>query len=62
MFNSDTTNYEPDQKWEQPFRELLSEIYWPGYAENLARENPTAYQREYYYFISLYDYEPKPII
>ena len=55
------TNIEPDkllelsQKWEIPFRDLLDEIYWPGYAERLASENPEAYQMEYDYFIQLYD-------
>lgn len=59
------TNTEPDQllelsmKWEVPFRELLDQIYWSGYAEQLIEENPDAYQSEYFYFISLYD-EPPP--
>ncbi len=53
---------EPTQKWEQPFKELLDEIYWPGYAENLVMENPETYKSEYSNFIQLYDYEPKPLI
>ena len=59
------TNTEPDQllelsqKWEIPFRDLLDQIYWPGYADQLIEENPDAYHTEYFYFISLYD-EPPP--
>ena len=47
------------QKWEVPFRELLDQIYWVGYSEQLAKENLQAYQTQYFYFISLYD-EPPP--
>jgi len=47
------------QKWEAAFRELLDQIYWVGYSEQLAKENLEAYQTEYFYFISLYD-EPPP--
>ncbi len=46
---------EPSQKWEQPFRQLMDEIYYPGYASTLAEENPEAYNREYFYFMELYD-------
>ncbi len=46
-------------KWENAFQDLLNEIYFEGYAQQLLVENPTAYQSEYYYFISLYD-EPPP--
>jgi len=55
------TNTEPDQllelsqKWEIPFRQLLDEIYYEGYSEQLAREDIESYNREYYYFIELYD-------
>ena len=49
---------EPTQKWEEPFRDMLDEIYWPGYAENLAKENPKAYNIEYYNFMALYSYAP----
>jgi len=44
-----------NQKWEGPFRDLLDEIYWSGYAETLAEENPEAYSLEYFYFMELYD-------
>ena len=60
------TNTEPDQllellmKWEIPFRDLLDQIYWPGYSQQLLEENLEAYQLEYYYFISLYDEPPPP--
>ncbi len=43
------------QKWEQPFRELMDEIYYPGYAQQLIIDDPEDYQREYFYFIQLYD-------
>ncbi len=43
------------QKWEQPFRDLLDEIWWPGYADDLLQNNPQEYSREYWYFIQLYD-------
>ena len=42
------------QKWEQPFQQMMDEIYWSGYAEKLAAENPTAYQTEYFYFLAMY--------
>ena len=57
----------PDQllelsmKWDIPFRELLDQIYWSGYAEWLLKENLEGYQTEYYYFIALYD-EPPPTL
>ena len=43
------------QKWEQPFRDLMDEIYWPGYTQQLISDYPEAYAREYYYFMKLYD-------
>ena len=43
------------QKWELPFRDLLDEIYFPGYAEQILEENPEYYQSEYEAFIRLYD-------
>ena len=46
---------EPEQKWVEPFADLLDEIYFPGYAKSLAEENPEAYNREYWYFMALYD-------
>lgn len=49
---------ESNQKWEEPFKDLLDEIYWSGYAETLAEENPEAYSLEYYYFMALYDDAP----
>ena len=56
----------PDQemklklKWEASFRDLLGDIFWPEYAQWLLENDPDAYQREYFYFISLYD-EPPPL-
>jgi len=42
-------------KWELPFRQLLNEIYWDNYAEDLMENDPEAYAREYWYFIRIYD-------
>jgi len=53
------TKLETAQKWEEPFKNLLDEIWYPGYSQQLAEEKPEEYQTEYYYFISLYD-EPLP--
>lgn len=43
------------QKWESPFRDLLDDIYWPGYSKQLIEDDPEKYQREYFYFMQLYD-------
>ncbi len=43
------------QKWELPFRDLLDEIYYPGYAEQIIQDDPEAYQSEYEAFMRLYD-------
>ena len=45
---------ESSQKWEQPFQELLDEIYWPGYAQDLCVKNSKEYSREFFYFRQLY--------
>lgn len=42
------------QKWLQPFRDLLDEIYFPDYAEYLAEENPEEFNRQYFYFLAQY--------
>lgn len=47
--------YFPLQKWEEAFRDLLDEIFFPGYSQRLFEEKPEAYQREYYYFIRIFD-------
>jgi hypothetical protein len=43
------------QRWEQPFRQLLEEIYYPGFVDQIIQENPEYYQSEYDAFIRLYD-------
>lgn len=54
-------NPEPDKtleasmKWEEAFKSLLDEIYYPGYSQSLIEENPSQYQLEYNSFINLYD-------
>jgi hypothetical protein len=45
--NAMTANYEV-------FIEFLNDIYWEGYAEQLARENPTALQAEHAAFFNNY--------
>lgn len=58
---------EPDQqmklslKWEEAFRDLMDEIYFSGYSKQLLEENPVVYQKEYFYFIALYDEPPLDI-
>lgn len=42
------------QKWELPFRELMDQIYYTGFSEQLLIENPEDYHREYWYFIQIY--------
>jgi len=43
------------QKWEEPFRELLDEIFYPGYTDYLLNNKPDDYAKEYFYFMALYD-------
>ena len=43
------------QKWEAPFRDLLDEIYYPGYAEQIIQNDPAYYTSEYLAFMALYD-------
>ena len=51
----------PDKKlqlsmrWESAYRDLMDDIYFPGYAKQLIEEDPSHYQREYEAFIELYD-------
>ncbi len=45
---------EPDQKWSEPFADLLDEIYFSGYAKSLAEEFPETYNREFWYFVATY--------
>ncbi len=42
------------EKWLEPFRQLMDQIYYPGYIENLEKDDPKAYNREYWYFIAQY--------
>jgi len=37
------------------FIELTNQIFWQGYAEQLATENPAAFQRELTEFINCYN-------
>ena len=48
------TTLQTVQKWLEPFCSLLDEIYWPGYAETLAKENPEEFNRQYFYFLAQY--------
>ena len=36
------------------FIELTNQIFWDGYAEQLAKENPKQYNREYKDFLTTY--------
>jgi uncharacterized short protein YbdD (DUF466 family) len=38
----------------EAFIEFLNQIYWEGYAEQLAKENPEAFQMEYTEFFTNY--------
>ncbi|EHQ24657.1 hypothetical protein [Mucilaginibacter paludis] len=38
------------------FIELTNQIFWDGYAENLAHENPAAFQLEYTEFLNGFNY------
>ena len=37
------------------FSEFLNQIYWDGYAEQLAKDNPAGFQMEYNGFINAYN-------
>jgi len=39
----------------ETFIEFLNQIYWDGYAEQLARENPEAFRIEYTEFFNAYN-------
>ena len=41
-------------RWQEPFDELLDEIYWKNYSVELMEESPEVYQSEFCNFISLY--------
>ena len=41
-------------KYEE-FIEFLNQIYWEGYAEQLAKENPAVFQMEYNDFFNAYN-------
>ena len=41
-------------KYEE-FIEFLNQIYWEGYAEQLAKENPATFQMEYNEFFNAYN-------
>ena len=61
-------NYQPSalaesedqqQKWEKPFQELLDEIYWTGYTDQMLEDRPQHYQDEFKSFISMYDHRTR---
>lgn len=41
----------------EQFIELADQIYWKGYAEQLAKENPAQFQSELNDFFKTYQYE-----
>ena len=51
--NHNQENY--DQSLKEIFDEMLTDIYFEGYAKQLADENPEYYTSEFYYFKLLYN-------
>ena len=51
---NDENQVDTTQKWDEPFADLLNEIYYLGYAKNLAKESPEEYSREFWYFVEIY--------
>lgn len=41
----------------EAFMELTDQLFWAGYAKQLAEENPEQFQREYEEFFSNYDFK-----
>lgn len=46
---------ESNQRWREPFCELLDQIYFEGYSKKLAKENPFAFKLEFSSFLRIYD-------
>lgn len=42
------------QKWLSIFDETLDDIFYPGYAGEIKANSPKYYEREFWYFLSLY--------
>lgn len=40
------------------FIELTNQIFWEGYAEQLAKDNPVTFQTEFTEFINSYNSQP----
>jgi hypothetical protein len=40
----------------EQFIELTGQLFWKGYAEQLALENPAQFQMEFSYFLNTYPY------
>ncbi len=55
VFTNDVEFDELDESLLEVFHQLLTEIYFKGYPEQLSRDNPDAYSREYFYFRMLYE-------
>jgi|AntAceMinimDraft_14_1070370.scaffolds.fasta_scaffold186093_1 hypothetical protein len=45
---------ESNESLKEVFDDMLTDIYFEGYAKQLAEENPEYYALEYYYFKLLY--------
>ncbi|MFK5856475.1 MAG: hypothetical protein QM503_10120 [Bacteroidota bacterium] len=45
---------EQSQRWLSVFDETLDDSFWHGYAEEIKSSNPKYYERELWYFLSLY--------
>lgn len=55
VYYPDISTDDQPLKWQEPFNDLLDEIYFPGFAKQLVEERPEEYAREYFYFMQLYD-------
>lgn len=45
---------ETNESLREVFDDMLTDIYFEGYAKQLAEENPEYYAKELYYFLQLY--------
>jgi hypothetical protein len=49
------SHYETGIKMYELFIEVTNQLFWEGYAEQLAKDNPEQFQRELAEFINLYN-------
>ena len=51
LIHEDVIQEEIDESLIQIFNEMLTDIYYDGYAGELIKEDPKYYAREFYYFL-----------